>query len=97
MGRAIRTRSLSRDPTDDSIGKEIEIIYGEVRGMTDNGQPGWLEGNYSGYGFSTQDEARKVFERNGPSNMWGFDAIKDSGFVRKIVTRTRIDTEIEDF
>jgi hypothetical protein len=67
------------------IGDTFRVVWGEVRGMTDNGQPGWTE--YGAYVFKTVEEANVVLPHLSNS-LYSGKIIAGSVKVRRRVTRT---------
>lgn len=66
------------------IGDTFRVVWGEVRGMTDNGQPGWTE--YGAYVFKTVEEANAVLPHV-HNSLYGGKIVEGSAKVRRRVTR----------
>lgn len=66
---------------------EVTLTVGMVRGMTDNGAPGWTE--YSGIHFLTSEEALEYL----PSLHWNYINLRDIHVVKRTQATTIVDTE----
>lgn len=76
----------------DNDGKDVILELGTVRGMTDNGQPGWT--NYSGTLFRTLDEAREAARHPAVYSCYG--GVYHGGKVGIVKRTTTWVTTIED-
>lgn len=68
---------------------EVTLSIGEIRGMSDNGQPGWTE--YSGTRFQTPEEGLNLSSYL--SSHWDHINLRDIRVIKRTRTTMVIDTE----
>ena len=66
------------------VGDVFRVVWGEVRGMTDNGQPGWTESGP--YVFKTVEEANAILPHV-HNSLYSGRIVKGSPRVKRRVTR----------
>lgn len=79
----VRAKAESTHHYSHPVGTIFDIVWGEVRGMTDNGQPGWTDMGPTP--FKTPQDALAEAR---PQSFYGGKLVPGSIEVKRVVTRT---------
>lgn len=79
----LRAKGILNHQAGDQAGKEIELTYSMVRGMTDSGMPMWSTSDYDPIGFNHYHNALEALKRMQVGSGWNFTMIPGTGVIRK--------------